>query len=45
MIIGFKLDTAPIQLQLDNNYNRFMYIALHRTPNIDCYWVGAVPKV
>ena len=21
------------------------YIALNRTPNIDCYWVGAVPKV
>ena len=20
------------------------YIALSRTPNIDCYWVGAVPK-
>ena len=22
-----------------------LYIALNRTPNIDCYWVGAVPKV
>ena len=21
------------------------YIAINRTPNIDCYWVGAVPKV
>ena len=21
-----------------------LYIALNRTPNIDCYWVGAVPK-
>ena len=23
----------------------WLYIALTRTPNIDCYWVGAVPKV
>ena len=23
----------------------WFYIALNRTPNIDCYWVGAVPKV
>ena len=23
----------------------WLYIALDRTPNIDCYWVGAVPKV
>ena len=22
----------------------YIYIALNRTPNIDCYWVGAVPK-
>ena len=22
-----------------------LYIAFNRTPNIDCYWVGAVPKV
>ena len=22
-----------------------LYIALSRTPDIDCYWVGAVPKV
>ena len=22
----------------------WLYIALNRTPNIDCYWVGAVPK-
>ena len=21
-----------------------LYIALNRTPNIDCYWAGAVPK-
>ena len=21
-----------------------LYIALNRTPNIDCYWVGAVPN-
>ena len=23
----------------------WLYIALNRTPNIDCYWVGAVPKL
>ena len=23
----------------------WLHIALNRTPNIDCYWVGAVPKV
>ena len=23
----------------------WFYIALHRTPNLDCYRVGAVPKV
>ena len=23
----------------------WLYIALNRTPNIDCYWVGAVPEV
>ena len=22
----------------------WLYIALNRTPNIDCYWVGAVPN-
>ena len=23
----------------------WLYIALDGTPNIDCYWVGAVPKL
>ena len=23
----------------------WLYIALNRTPNMDCYWVGAVPKI
>ena len=23
----------------------WLYIALNRTPNIDCYWVGAVPNL
>ena len=23
----------------------WLYIALHRTPNVDSYWEGAVPKV
>ena len=22
----------------------WLYIALNRNPNVDCYWVGAVPK-
>ena len=22
-----------------------LYIALNRTPNLNCYWVGAVPNV
>ena len=43
--IGFQLDTAPTQQQLDNKYNMVMYIALNSTPNIDCPWVEAVPKV
>ena len=29
---------------LDKHFNMVIYIALNRTPNIDCYWVGAVPK-
>ena len=24
---------------------RWIYIALNRTPSIDCYWVGAVPNL
>ena len=23
----------------------WLYIALNRTPNMDCYWVGAVPNI
>ena len=23
----------------------WLYIALNRTPKLNCYWVGAVPKV
>ena len=23
----------------------WLYIALNRTPNVDCYWVGAVPNL
>ena len=31
---------------MDNNCNMVIYIyrGLNRTPNIDSYWVGAVPK-
>ena len=43
--LGFRLSTAP---PLSNSWIIiiiWLYIALNRTPNIDCYWVGAVPKV
>ena len=43
MVLFF--DTAHTQEQLDNNYNMVIYIALNRTPNIDCYWAGAVPNL
>ena len=39
----FRLGTAP---PLSNSWIRiiiWLYLALNRTPNIDCYWVGAVP--
>ena len=42
--LGFRLGTAP----LTNSWIIFIlwsYIALNRTPNVDCYWGGAVPKV
>ena len=42
--MGSNLGTAP----LSNSWIIiiiWLYIALNRTPNIDCYWVGAVPKV
>ena len=26
-------------------FSIWLYIALNRTPNMDCYWMGAVPKV
>ena len=38
-----RLGTAP----LSNSWIIliiWLYIALNRTPNIDCYWAGAVPK-
>ena len=40
----FMLGTAP----LSNSWIIsiiWLYIALNRTPNIDCYWGGAVPKL
>ena len=43
-ILGFRLDTAPPT----NSWILIiigLYIALNRTPNINCYWGGAVPKV
>ena len=30
---------------VNNRYNMAIYIALDRTPNKDCYWVGAIPKL
>ena len=35
-------------LRLDasaNIHNIVIYIALNRTPNMDCYWLGAVPNL
>ena len=43
--LGFRLGTAP---PLSNSWIMniiWLYIALNRTPNIGCSWVGAVPKV
>ena len=42
--LGFRLGTAPPS----NSWTIIIiwfYIALNRTPNIDCYWGGAVPQV
>ena len=42
--LGFRLGTAP---PLSNSWLIliiWLYIALNRTPDIDCYWVEAVPK-
>ena len=40
---AYLLGTAP----LSNSWIIiiWLYIALNRTPNIDCYWVGAVPNI
>ena len=40
---GFRLGTAPLSNSWLVNIT-WLYIALDRTPNIYCYWVGAVPK-
>ena len=42
--VGSRLGTTP----LSNSWIIIiigLYIAFNRTPNMDCYWVGAVPKV
>ena len=41
---GFSLGTAPLSNSCIISII-WLYIALKRTPVIDCYWVGAVPKV
>ena len=44
-ILDYALGTAP---SLSNSWIIsiiWLFIALNRTPNIDCYWVGAVPKL
>ena len=33
-VVGFRLGTAPLSNRI------WLYIALNRTPNIDCYWGG-----
>ena len=43
-VIGSKLGTAP----LSNSWMIiviWLYIALNRTPNIDCYWMGGSTQV
>ena len=38
-----QLGTAPLSNSWIINII-WLYIALNRTPSIDCYWVGAVPN-
>ena len=47
LVLGFRgLDWVLPPLTNSWIINRiWLYIALNRTPNIDCYWVGAAPKV
>ena len=43
LFIGYRLGTAP----LSNSWRTiiiWLYIALNRTPNIDCYWGGQYPR-
>ena len=36
-VLGFKLDTAPAQQQLDHMYNIKVYTALNLTSCVDCH--------
>ena len=42
-VLGFRVLSPLSSSWLINII--WLYMALHRTPNIDCYWVGAVPKI
>ena len=39
--MGFRLGTAPLRKNWIISI-LWLYIALNRTPNLDCYWVGTV---
>ena len=49
LVHGFKVSSIGWVLPpLSNSWMItiiWLYIALNKAPNIDCYWVGAVPKV
>ena len=48
MPVALKLGLGSVRPPLSNSWIVtliWLYIALNRTPNIDCDWVGAVPKV
>ena len=45
-VLGFWVGYCPHSVTIGEYlYYSYIYIALNRTPNIDCYWVGAVAKV
>ena len=48
-VLGFEVwDLGWVLPSLSNSWIViiiWLYIALNRTPNIDSYWVGAVPKI
>ena len=49
MVWGFRVKVqvgyCPHSVTVGCCFIIWLHIALNRTPNIDCYWVGAVPTV